>query len=80
MSPIYPCNQILKIHHQWFLTNCHIKPWILNETIHQKMGFFSSETEIWYASLALRKNWYIILQDQKYQLHFILCKDLWMKQ
>jgi hypothetical protein len=40
MSPIYPCNQILKIHHWWFLTNCHVKPWILNETIHQKWSFY----------------------------------------
>jgi hypothetical protein len=45
-----------------------------------KMEFLFFETEIWYAWLALRKNWNLILLDQKYQLHFILCKDLWMIQ
>jgi hypothetical protein len=46
----------------------------------RKNGLSFFEIEIWYASLALRKNWYIILEDQKYQLHFILSKDLWMRQ
>jgi hypothetical protein len=45
-----------------------------------KLEFLFFEIEIWYAWLALHKNWNIILQDQKYQLHFILCKDLWMRQ
>ena len=31
-------NKIKKIHHQCFLINYHVKPGILNETIHPKLN------------------------------------------
>jgi len=42
-------NQILKIHHQYFLMNFHVKPRKLNKKNLPKAEFWFFETEIWYA-------------------------------
>jgi len=76
MFPTYPWNWMKKIHHQLYSIKYYVKLQKNDFKNSPKMNLCFFETEIWYAWLALGKNWMTIIQDEQSQFYSILYTNL----
>jgi len=77
---MYPCNKILKIHHQLFSIKYYVNPQKLTLKIHMKWNFTFFKSKFGMLKLGLGRNWVIIMQDEKSQFYSISYTNLWMAQ